>query len=116
MMKNDARLMRLPRYRRFRLLRDALFEALEPRLLLSTNVLQWGNGLNGNAVYPMETTLSSSNVNSSTFGKLRKITLPGGSGDQVYAQPLIVNGINVTGHGINKRDAQPGHSRHRGQQ
>src|SRR5438128_2533796 len=83
-----------------KLLWKSCFDALEPRQFLSaTNVLQWGNGLTGNAVYPAEDILNPANVNSSQFGKLAKISLPGGTNDKTYAQPLIVQNVTITGHG-----------------
>ncbi len=76
-------------------------EPLEGRWLLSVSVLQWGGGLNGNALNSGESILTPSNVNSSQFGQLAKITLPGGTGDQVYAEPLYVPGLTISGQGTN---------------
>ena len=77
-------------------------EALESRCLLSAvNVLQWSGGLTGNALNANENVLTPSNVNSSQFGKIGSITLPGGTGDQIYAQPLYVQNVTITGQGTN---------------
>ena len=43
--------------------------------------------------------LSPPNVNSSQFGMLKQIALPGGNADQVYAQPLYVENLTITGEG-----------------
>ena len=72
-----------------------MIEPLEPRTLLSVNVLTWHNdntrqGLNSN-----EVVLSPSNVNSAQFGAL--ITYP--VSGQVYAQPLYVSNLTIPGKG-----------------
>ena len=68
-------------------------ELLEPRAMLSAgDVLTARNGASNVGVYPTETVLAPSNVNSGTFGKVFGTTLDG----QVYAQPLVKTNVNVT--------------------
>jgi autotransporter-associated beta strand protein len=81
-------------YRR-ELLRKPMLEPLEPRRLLSVNVLTWHNdntrqGLNAN-----EVVLTPANVNASTFGELLSYAVTG----QVYAQPLYVSNLAIPGKG-----------------
>jgi hypothetical protein len=67
--------------------------ALEPRTLLSNvSVLSYRNGTSNTGDYPAETVLTPANVKSSTFGKLFSTPIDG----QVYAQPLVVAGEDVT--------------------
>ena len=78
-----------------RRLRSAVIEFLERRQLLSTNVVMWHNdpaqtGLNSN-----EQSLTPTNVNSSSFGKLFSYPVTG----QVYAQPLYVSNLSMPGLG-----------------
>ncbi len=84
--------------RRQSVLHRACLETLESRLLLSTSVLQWSGGLTGNSLYSSETLLTPSDV-SSGFTKLSGISLPGGTADMVYAQPLYVENLTLTGLG-----------------
>ena len=77
---------------------QALFalEPLETRLALSASVLTFHNDITSSGVNPNETQLSPVNVKVGTFGKLYTTPLDG----QVYAQPLIDPGVNIT-TGIN---------------
>jgi hypothetical protein len=59
----------------------------------SPNVWTQHNDNNRSGVFPAETTLTPSNVNSTNFGKL--FTEP--VDDQVFAQPLIINGVSIAG-------------------
>jgi autotransporter-associated beta strand protein len=71
------------------------FEPLEQRRLLSVNVTTARYDLARDAANTSETVLTPSNVNTSTFGKVASVTVDA----QVYAQPLIMNGIAVPGQG-----------------
>jgi len=93
------RALRFQRHTRGAVLWRSCLEALEPRRLLSGNVVQWSGGLTGNSLYSNETILTPSNVNTTQFGLLTKITLPGGTGDQVYAQPLYMEAVPIAGQG-----------------
>ncbi len=77
--------------RRFAL-RHAI-EGLETRrLMAATDVLTFHNDLAGTGVNATETQLSSANVKLGSFGKLFTRAVDG----QVYAQPLVASGINIT--------------------
>src|SRR6516165_8898796 len=67
-------------------------DELEPRLLLATDVLMYHDGPTSTGSNPSETQLTPSNVTPSTFGKLFQVQVDG----QVYAQPLVVTGVNIT--------------------
>jgi fibronectin type 3 domain-containing protein len=67
-------------------------EELESRVVPSTNVLTYHNDNVSDGENLMETVLTPANVNSTTFGKLFATTVDG----QVYAQPLIMTGVNIT--------------------
>ena len=67
-------------------------EALEPRLLLSVNVVSYHGDPTGTGLNPSETVLGVSNVNATDFGKAFSVTLDG----QVYAQPLYVQNLDIT--------------------
>ncbi|HEV3344735.1 MAG TPA: DUF4214 domain-containing protein [Pirellulales bacterium] len=69
------------------------FESLEGRNLLSANVLSYRYDQSGAGVNSQETVLSPVNVNAATFGKVATTPVDG----QVYAQPLHVEGVNISG-------------------
>ena len=60
-----------------------------------TNVLTYHNDVGRTGRYLTETTLTPSNVNSTTFGKLFQVTLDG----VVDAQPLYVAGVSIASQG-----------------
>ena len=66
-------------------------EHLEPRLLLSVDVLTYHNDNARTGDNLAETTLTPANVNAATFGKLAQVAVDG----QVYAQPLIKTGVTM---------------------
>ena len=66
-------------------------EALESRTLLSS-VTQYHNDASSTGQNLTEISLTPTNVNSNTFGKLSSTTVDG----QVYAQPLYVPSVNIT--------------------
>src|SRR6266850_2060070 len=69
-----------------------MVEELEPRCLPSAVLTyHYNSALNGQDL--SETALTPSNVNVSHFGKAFTTTVDG----QVYAQPLYVGGLTVTG-------------------
>ncbi len=76
--------------RRFPTLR--LIEMLEPRTLLSVNVLSNHYDAGSTGQNLTETVLTPSNVNSTSFGKVFTATLDG----QIYAQILAVANVNIT--------------------
>ena len=71
-------------------------QALEPRLLLAASVLTYHNDGSSDGQNLAETTLTPADVNSAQFGELDTVALDG----QVYAQPLYVPGVAVSGQGI----------------
>ncbi|MFL6351116.1 MAG: pyrrolo-quinoline quinone, partial [Bryobacteraceae bacterium] len=60
-----------------------------------TNVLTYHNDLARTGQNLSETTLTPQNVRSATFGKLFTVPMDG----KVDAQPLIVSGVPIPGHG-----------------
>src|SRR6187399_98758 len=66
-------------------------EALEDRTV-PANVLTYHNDVRSNGVNSNETLLTRANVNATTFGKIWQAQVQG----QVYAQPLVMQGVNIT--------------------
>ena len=79
---------------RWGLVRLSLFVAALP-LAAQTNVLTFHNDLARTGQNLAETTLTTSNVNSATFGKLFQVTLDG----LVDAQPLYAAGVAIPNQG-----------------
>jgi hypothetical protein len=75
-----------------RLCRSPRAEALEARQMLSANVLTYHNDLVSSGTNLAETTLTPSNVNQQTFGKVGAVPVDG----NVYAQPLYMENVNIT--------------------
>lgn len=71
-------------------------EALEPRRLLSVNVLTWHNDNTRQGLNNHEVSLSPGNVTTGTFGGLFSYPATGA----VYAQPLYVSNLTIPGKGI----------------
>src|SRR3954452_24721997 len=71
-----------------RKLRRSLFESLESRRLLATDLLTYhaSSGVNST-----ETQLTPGSLNVDSFGKRFSIAVDG----QVYAQPLYVSSVNI---------------------
>src|SRR6516225_1432081 len=75
--------------------RRLMVEPLETRRLLSVNVLTWHDDLTRQGLNSNEVALTPANVNSSSFGELITYPVTG----QVYAQPLYVANLAITGQG-----------------
>jgi hypothetical protein len=73
-------------------LRSAVCEALEQRRLLSVDVTTYHNDAGSTGANLNETTLTPTNVNSATFGKLYSTSVDG----QIYGQPLVKTGVTIT--------------------
>jgi hypothetical protein len=69
---------------------------LEPRLLLSANVLTYHNDNLRTGATLDETTLNLGNVNVATFGKVGQVAVDGA----VYAQPLYKSNVPIPGQGV----------------
>ena len=67
-------------------------ERLESRLLPSVNVVTYHGDAASTGQALNETLLTRANVNPVSFGKLFTTQVDG----QVYAQPLVVQGVNIT--------------------
>jgi hypothetical protein len=63
--------------------------------MLSVNVTTYHYDNARDGANTSETTLTTSNVNSATFGKVASFAVDG----QVYAQPLVMTGVAVAGQG-----------------
>src|SRR5665213_1381957 len=66
------------------------------RSAIAQDVLTQHNDLARTGWNPNETTLTTNNVNSSTFGLAFTLNVD----DKIYAQPLVVNGVNIPAVGI----------------
>jgi hypothetical protein len=75
-----------------RSLRAAAIETLEPRRLLSANVVSYHGDAASTGQDLTETLLTPSNVSSTDFGRIFDTTLDG----QLYAEPLAVANVNIT--------------------
>src|SRR5262249_7636362 len=82
---------RSPRQRERKVCRPKL-ELLEDRCVPSTDVLTFHNDTASTGQNLSETALSPANVKVGFFGKVWSSLLDG----QVYAQPLVRNGVNIT--------------------
>jgi len=71
-------------------------EQLEPRQLLSANVLTYHNDVTRQGLNDVEAVLTPDNVNSSAFGKLFSYAVDG----QIYGEPLYVSNLAVPDQGI----------------
>src|ERR1700689_3013612 len=67
-------------------------ESLEPRCLLSVNILVHHGDATNDGANLAETVLTPANVNPTDFGKRFSTTLDA----PVYAQPLYVQNVNIT--------------------
>jgi hypothetical protein len=78
-----------------------VLEELEPRQLLSVNVLTWHDDLTRQGLNSAETALTPADVNSSSFGKLftYSVAAPVSGGGQIYAEPLYVSNLAIPGQG-----------------
>lgn len=74
----------------------ALLLLAYPEASRAVSVTTWHNNNSRNGTNYEETILNTSNVNSSTFGKLYSLPVDG----QIYGQPLYVPSVNVTGKGL----------------
>jgi fibronectin type 3 domain-containing protein len=89
-------------YRRNRLTRARpTLEILEDRRLLSTSVTRYHYDNQSTGADLTETQLTSSNVNSSSFGKLYSTSVDG----QVYAEPLVLTNVTITGNNAGTYDS-----------
>src|SRR3984957_13397784 len=70
----------------------AVIETLEPRRLLSANVTSYHDDAASTGQDPTETLLTTSNVNSTDFGRIFDTKLDG----QIYAEPLAVANVDIT--------------------
>lgn len=75
---------------------DGWVRPLEPRLLLSADVLTYHNDNARTGLNSSETTLTPQNVNATDFGKVGEVALDG----LVYAQPLYKSNQYVPGVGV----------------
>jgi hypothetical protein len=71
---------------------NAAIESLEPRRLLSNNVVSYHGDPGSTGQDLTETVLTPSNVNSTDFGRIFDTPLDG----QMYAEPLAMANVNIT--------------------
>ncbi len=71
------------------------FEVLENRRLMSVDVTTYHYDNARTGANTAETTLTPTNVNAATFGKVASLAVDG----QIYAQPLVMSGVAVAGAG-----------------
>ena len=83
----------IPQQNAFRLAVIAAVAVLFPLCVAAQNVLTWHNDNSRTGQYLKETTLTTSNVNSTKFGKKFTLSVDG----QIFAQPLYVASVKVAG-------------------
>lgn len=83
----------LPARRSLRSRFRPVVEQLETRLAPSVSVLTYHNDNARDGLNSQETVLTTSNVNSTNFGKLYTVNVDG----RVYAQPLVMTGVTING-------------------
>jgi hypothetical protein len=73
----------------------ATYEPLESRRLMSVNVTTFHYDNSRDGANTDETTLTLSNVNKNSFGKVASFAVDG----QIYTQPLVMTGVPIAGQG-----------------
>lgn len=63
----------------------------------AASVTMWHNDVGRTGANASETVLNTSNVNTTTFGKLYSLPVDSPQGSQIYAQPLYVPGVQIGG-------------------
>jgi hypothetical protein len=92
LVRPNAGSLRAKKSRAWRSLRSAAIETLEPRRLLSANVVSYHGDAASTGQDLTETLLTPTNVNSTDFGRIFDTTLDG----QIYAEPLAVANVTIT--------------------